>query len=98
MSNIDPDQPTTAVQDRHYLCLTIAEYQTFAEAVSTFCYLNRDGQLCKLRKASTKKLKNLKYGIKKSPYLMKSLIWKEQLRLLENELNKRQHITKRDQV
>lgn len=87
--NDSPEAPLTAVQDRHYLCLEIEEYRQFAEAVSTFCYLNRDAQLCKLKNAKTKKLKNLRYGIRKSPYLMKSLIWKEQLRLIEAELIKR---------
>lgn len=86
------DAPTTAVQDRNYLCLSIGEYKVFAEAVSTQCYLNRDGNLCKLKNAKTKKLKNLRYTIKKSPYLMKSMIWKEQLRLIEAELTKRRGI------
>ncbi len=83
--------PTTAVQDRHYLCLSIPEYRTFAEAVGTFCYLNQDGQLCKLKNAKIKKLKNLRTTIRKSDYLMKSLIWKEQLRLIEAEIRRRQH-------
>lgn len=90
MSNTEP--PKTAVQDRHYLCLTIPEYQNFAKAVSTQCYLNRDGHLCKLKNAKTKKLKNLRYGIKRSPYLMQSLIWKEQLRLIEVEIAKRRDV------
>lgn len=91
MSNDQP-APTTAKEDRHYLCLEIGEYRNFAEAVSTQCYLNRDGQLCKLRNAKTKKLKNLRHGILKSPYLLKSMIWKEQLRLIEAELTKRRGI------
>lgn len=84
------DVPKTAVQDRHYLNMSIEEYKNFAESVSTFCYLNRDGQLCKLRNAKLKKLKNLRHGIKKSDFLMASLIWKEQLRLIEAEIRRRQ--------
>jgi len=86
------DVPQTAVQDRHYLCLEIAEYRNFAEALSNHCYLNREGQHCKLKNAKTKKLKNLRYGILKSDYLLKSLIWKEQLRLIEAELQKRRGV------
>lgn len=85
------DAPQTAVQDRSYLGLDIHEYRTFAEAVSTQCFLNRDGQPCKLKNATLKKLKNVRYTIKKSSYLMQSLIWKEQLRLIEAEIQKRQH-------
>lgn len=94
MSDIEP--PLTAIQDRHYLKMSIPEYKKFAEAVSSFCYINREGNLCKLRNAKTKKLKNLRHGIRKSDFLMKSLIWKEQLRLLEMELNKRQRFARGD--
>jgi hypothetical protein len=94
MSGIEP--PLTVIQDRHYLKMSISEYKNFAEAVSSFCYLNKEGNHCKIRNAQTKKLKNLKYGIKKSNFLMKSLIWKEQLRLLEVELSKRQRLVQRD--
>lgn len=90
------EAPTTAVQDRHYLCLTIAEYKSFAEALSNHCYLNKDGAHCKLKNAKTKKLKNLRYTIKKSPYLLKSLIWKEQLRMIEAELAKRIRVLQGD--
>lgn len=92
----DIEAPQTAVQDRHYLCLSIEEYRTFAQAVSTQSYLNRDGQICKLRHAKLKKLKNLRYTIKKSPYLLKSMIWKEQLRLIEIEINRRQRTNNGD--
>jgi len=84
------EAPTTAVQDRKYLNMSIEEYRTFAEGVSSFCYINKQGQLCKLRKAKLKKLKNLRYEIKKSEILQNSLIWKEQLRLLEVEIQRRQ--------
>lgn len=84
--------PETAIQDRHYLSMTIEEYKKFAEAVSTYCYINKDGQLCKLKNAKTKKLKNLRHTIRKNKIFMTSLIWKEQLRLIELELGKRQHV------
>jgi hypothetical protein len=86
------EAPTTVREDRHYICLTIPEYNNFAEAIATGCYLDRDGNHCKISKAKLKKLKNIRYTIMKSPYLLKSLIWKEQLRLIEQELRKRQRI------
>lgn len=86
----DVPAPTTAVEDRHYLQMSIPEYQNFAQAVGTKCFLSRDGQHCKLKNATNKKLKNIRYGIRKSDYLMKSLIWKEQLRIIDFELNRRQ--------
>lgn len=89
MDDVISEAPTTARQDRHYLCMSIPEYQKFAEAVSNHCYINKEGQLCKLKNAKTKKLKNLRYTIRKSPYLIESLIWREQLRLIELELGKR---------
>ena len=87
----DTDAPTTALEDRHYLCLTIPEYRNFAEAVGNNCFLNRDAQHVSIKRAKTKKLKNVRATIKKSDYLMKSLIWIEQLRLIELEIRRRQH-------
>lgn len=81
---------TNTIQDRHHLGLNIEEYRTFAEAVNTQCYLNKDGQLCKLKNAKTKKLKNLRYTIRKSEYLLRSMIWKAQLHFIEIEISKRQ--------
>jgi hypothetical protein len=54
-------------------------------------YLNREAQICLLKNAKTKKLKNLRANIRKSNYLMKSLIWTEQYRLIQLELNKRRN-------
>ncbi|CBX87944.1 hypothetical protein [Roseovarius Plymouth podovirus 1] len=71
--------------------MEIREYRQFAEALMSNCYLNREAQPCKLKNAKTKKLKNLRSGIRKSPYLLKSIIWKEQLRQIEQELAKRIH-------
>ena len=85
----DTEAPTTALKDRHYLCLTIPEYKAFAEALANNCFLNRDAQACSIPKAKTKKLKNIRAKIRKHQYLMKSLIWKEQLRRIEIELTKR---------
>lgn len=85
----DTDAPTTALEDRHYLCLTIPEYKAFAEALSKNCFLNREAQACSITKAKTKKLKNIRANIRKHGYLMKSLIWTEQLRRVEQELAKR---------
>ncbi len=87
MSN--KDAPVTAQQDRQYLCMDITEYKYFAECLSQNGYLNRQGQICLLKNTKTKKLKNIRAGIHKSPYLMKSLIWKEQFRLILLELKKR---------
>lgn len=87
----DIEAPTTALQDRHYLCLSIPEYKTFAEALANNCFLNRNAQACSISKAKTKKLKNLRANIRKHPFLMQSLIWKEQLRLIEVEIKRRQH-------
>lgn len=84
--------PKTAVEDRYYLGLTIPEYQNFAQAVGNKCFLDKEGNHCKLKNATTKKLKNIRYGINKSQYLLKSLIWKEQLRIVEFELQKRRGI------
>lgn len=92
----DTEQPTTAVQDRNYLRMSIPEYKNFAEAVSSFCYLNKEGNLCKIRNAKIKKLKNIRHGIRRSDFLMKSLIWREQLRLIEVELSKRQRHARGD--
>jgi len=82
--------PKTALEDRHYLCLSISEYKAFAEALANNCFLNRDAQPCSIRKARTKKLKNIRANIRKHKFLMNSLIWKEQLRRIEMELVKRQ--------
>jgi len=90
MSDADPITNTKA--DSQHLCLTIDEYRNFAEAVNTQCYLNRDGQLCKLKNAKTKKLKNLRYTIRKSEYLLRSMIWQAQLHFIEMEIKKRQGV------
>lgn len=87
----DTDAPTTAQEDRHYLCMDITEYKLFAEYLSQNGYLNREAQICLLKRAKTKKLKNLRAEIRKSEYLMKSLIWTEQLRLIQLELSKRRN-------
>jgi len=87
MSNTNP--VTNTKQDRLHLGLSIDEYRNFAEAVNTQCYLNRDGQLCNLKNAKTKKLKNLRYTIRKSEYLQVSMIWKAQLHFIEMEIAKR---------
>ncbi|ANJ20822.1 hypothetical protein RDp07_gp11 [Roseobacter phage RD-1410Ws-07] len=94
-----PDEivpPTTVQQDRHYLCMTVAEYQDFSECIQTSCYLNKQGQHCKLKNAKTKKLKNLRYSIRKAPYLMASLIWQAQLRIIENEISKRRGVPRHE--
>lgn len=89
MFDIDP--PTTAQEDRQYLSMEISEYKHFAECLSKNGYLNRQADICLLKNTKTKKLKNLRSNIRKSDYLMRSLIWKEQLRLIQLELNKRRH-------
>jgi hypothetical protein len=83
------DAPTSALEDRHYLCLTIPEYKAFAEALANNCFLDGDAKPHPITKATTKKLKNLRSTILKEEYLMKSLIWNEQVRLIERELHKR---------
>jgi len=83
------DAPTTALEDRHYLNLSIPEYKAFAEALADNCFLNRDAQPCPIPKAKTKKLKNIRANIRKHQFLMDSLIWREQLRRIEMELSKR---------
>lgn len=85
----DIDAPVTAQQDRQYLCMDIAEYQHFAKCLSQNGYLNRQSQICLLKNAKTKKLKNIRANIRKSDYLMKSLIWTEQMRLIQLEIKKR---------
>lgn len=80
------EPPTTAQQDRRYLQMSIPEYKKFAEAVANKSYLNRVGDVCMLKNAKTKKLKNIRTIIRKSSFLMQSMIWKEQLRLIEQEL------------
>ena len=85
----DTEAPTSALEDRHYLGLSISEYKAFAEALANNCFLNREAQPCSIPKAKTRKLKNIRANIRKHDYLMKSLIWKEQLRRIELELSKR---------
>lgn len=87
-----PDEftaPTNTIQDREHLKLSISEYQNFSEAVSKNCFLDRDGNHCKLKNAKTKKLKNLRYKINKSEYLKVSMIWRAQLHVIQMELSKR---------
>lgn len=81
--------PINTKEDRHYLCLSPSEYRDFSECIQAGCYLNREGQWCKLRKAKTKKLKNLRYKIIRSPYLMSSLIWQAQLQMIEGQISRR---------
>ena len=83
------EAPINTISDRHYLCLTVTEYQDFAECIQNGCYLNKEGNHCKVKKAKTKKLKNLIYKFKKSPYLHKSLIWKAQMHVIKAELKRR---------
>lgn len=83
------EAPTNTISDRHYLCLTVTEYQDFAECIQKGCYLNKEGSHCKVKNAKTKKLKNLVYKFKKSPYLHKSLIWKAQMHVIKAELERR---------
>lgn len=83
------EAPINTVSDRHYLCLTVTEYQNFAECIQKGCYLNKEGSHCKVKKAKTKKLKNLVHKFKKSPYLHKSLIWKAQMHVIKAELERR---------
>lgn len=89
MAPDDIKEPKNTTEDRHYLCLEVSEYRDFSECIQANCYLNPQGQWCKIRKAKTKKLKNLRYNIKRTPYLMASLIWQAQLRIIENELSRR---------
>ena len=88
MENTDPI--TNTKEDRLHIGLSNEEYRIFAEAVNTQCYVNRDWQLCKLKNAKTKKLKNLRHVIRKAPYLLRSMIWKAQLHIIEAEISKRQ--------
>ncbi|WHM52924.1 hypothetical protein [Sulfitobacter phage vB_SupP_AX] len=95
-----PDQitaPTTTQQDRQYLGMTVPEYQNFSECIQRNSYLNRDGNQCKLKNAKTKKLKNIRHTIRKSPFLMASLIWQAQLRIIEAEITKRRGIPRHAQ-
>lgn len=94
-----PDEikpPKTAREDRHFLCLTVTEYQDFSECIQRGCYLNKDGNHCKLKNAKTKKLKNLRYNIKRSKYLMASLIWQAQLAIIEREITKRRGVPRHE--
>lgn len=94
-----PDEikpPKTAREDRNFLCLTITEYQDFSECIQRGCYLNKDGNHCKLKNAKTKKLKNLRYNIKRSKYLMASLIWQAQLAIIEREITKRRGVPRHE--
>lgn len=91
MSNTEP-APTTALEDRHYLNLSIPEYRDFAEALAKNCFLDRQANACSITKAKTKKLKNIRATIRKHPFLMNSLIWKEQLRRIDIELSKRRKV------
>lgn len=91
---IGPGQaPTNTQQDRHYLCLTKTEYDHFAEAIQTGCYLDKQANMVKLKNAKTKKLKNIRHSIRKSSYIMQSMIWQAQLRIIETEIRKRQHVS-----
>lgn len=84
------EEPTNTISDRHYLCLTLSEYQSFSECIQKGCYLNKEGNHCKVKNTKTKKLKNLVYKFRKSPYLHKSLIWKAQIQVIKAELERRQ--------
>jgi len=86
----DSSVPTSAMEDRHYLCLTIPEYQNFSEAVNTNCFLDRHGNHVKIKKAKIKKLKNIRHSIKKTPYFMKSMIWRALLERLNEEIDNRE--------
>lgn len=90
------EAPQSTAQDRQYLKMEISEYRAFADCLSTQSFIKRDGQICKLKTAKLKKLKNLRYTIKKNEFLMKSLIWREQLRLIEVEISKRRRIRQGD--
>ena len=92
-SGIDLDQaPTNTLEDRHYLRLFKKEYDHFAEAIQTGCYLDKRENMVKLKNTKTKKLKNLRSSIRKSTYLMQSMIWQAQLRIIETEIRRRQHV------
>lgn len=91
------DAPQTTREDREYLGLTISEYNEFSDAIMAGCYLNRDHQQCKLKGAKTKKLKNLRYKIKKSEFLSASMIWRAQLHIVEAELKRRRGVPRHAQ-
>jgi hypothetical protein len=88
-----PKAPTNTIQDRQYLQLSIPEYQNFAEAVQSSCFLNREGNHYKVKNAKTKKLKNLRHKIKNSEFLLQSMIWKAQLHVIQAEIDKRQKVS-----
>jgi hypothetical protein len=83
-----PPAPTTTIADREYLGLTVGEYRNFAENVH-HAYINREGDVCLLKNAKTKKLKNIRYKIIKSEFLLQSMIWRAQLQSIEQEIRRR---------
>lgn len=93
---MNTDLPQNALQDRKYLGWEIHDYHDMAKALGDNCYHNKEGQHCSIPKAKLKKLRDLKWVISKNPKLANSLIFKEQLRLIEFELQKRKHMTGED--
>lgn len=93
---MNTDLPQNALQDRKYLGWEIPDYHDMAMALGNNCFRNKEGQHCSIAKAKLKKLRDLKWVISKNPKLANSLIFKEQLRLIEFELQKRKHMTGAD--
>lgn len=81
--------PVTSQEDRAYLGLSISDYKHFVRAIENKCFLNKQKDLVFINSAKTKHLRNREFSIRKNPFLMKSLIWREQLRLIRKELRKR---------
>lgn len=82
--------PTSAREDRLYLKMDIPDYRDLCEAVMKDCYRDKKKQHCSLKGAKLKKLKDLRFLLTKNPKLACSMIYKELIRRIEVEINKRQ--------
>ncbi|AGH07426.1 hypothetical protein SUFG_00059 [Sulfitobacter phage phiCB2047-B] len=83
------DIPTSTVSDRNHLEMEYEDYHDLAEAVSKNCIRDRFKNHMPIRKLKIRKIHNMRNRIIKSEKLSKSLIFKEMLRQLNQELSKR---------
>jgi len=78
-----------AIDDRKHLGWDITKYNAIAEMLNENCFQNKQGDWCSIKKAKTKKLKNIRALIKKDAHLSASLIMREYIRRLDYEIRKR---------
>lgn len=80
---------TNCREDRELLGWDIRKYELMAQMLSENCFQNKQGDWCKIPKAKTKKLKNLRAMLRKNKVYAYSMIMKEYARRLDHEIQKR---------